>query len=152
MPPQFTAALESPGITRADFAVLLYWTVSSVRFAQNVGAPTIAIDINDDVPGREEIIRAIALGVYDVDPVTRRVSPGRLITISSLSRLAARVLTLRGANCTRGIAPDPPESRVTRILAACGIVDPSVGMLPDDPVSGRTAAALLERVERALQR
>ena len=151
MPPQFNAALESPGITRADFAVLLYWTVSSVRFAQNVGAPTIAIDINDDVPGREEIIRAIALGVYDVDPVTRRVSPGRLITISSLARLAARVLTLRGANCTRGIASDPPESRVTRILAACGIVDPSVGMLPDDPVSGRTAAALLERVERALK-
>ncbi len=152
MPPQFTTALESPAITRGDFAVLLYWTVSSVRFAQNVGAPMIALDITDDVPGREEIIRAIALAVYDVDPVTRRVGPSRLVTVSSLARLTARVLTLRGANCTQGTAADPPESRVSRILAACGIVDPSVGLSPDQPVSGRTVAAVLERVERALQR
>ncbi|HET7710952.1 MAG TPA: tetratricopeptide repeat protein, partial [Thermoanaerobaculia bacterium] len=53
MPPQFQMALESTAITRADFAVLLYWKVSSVRFAQNIGAPFIAVDI--DVPGREEL-------------------------------------------------------------------------------------------------
>jgi thioredoxin-like negative regulator of GroEL len=39
MPPQFRDALESDAITRADLSVLLYWKVSSVRFAQNLAAP-----------------------------------------------------------------------------------------------------------------
>ena len=43
----------------------------SIRFAQNVPTPPIAIDIAD-IPGRDEVIRAMALGIYPVDPVTRR--------------------------------------------------------------------------------
>ena len=71
MPAHYRAAADSLAVTRSDFAVLLYWTVPSVRFAQNLGTPQIAVDI-EDVAGREEIIRALALGLYDVDPVTRR--------------------------------------------------------------------------------
>jgi tetratricopeptide (TPR) repeat protein len=144
MPPQFTAALESPELTRADFAVLLYWTVPSVRFAQNLGTPPIAIDIGD-VAGRDEIIRAIAFGLYDVDSVTRRVSPARPVTAANLTKLAARVLTLRAADCARNAQTDPAQ-----ILAACGINDPTAGLPPDALVTGRQAAALLSGVEKAL--
>ena len=59
MPAHFRTALDSTALTRVDFAVLLYWTVPSVRFAQNLGTPQIAVDI-EDLAGREEIIRAIA--------------------------------------------------------------------------------------------
>ena len=143
MPTQFQMAMESPAITRADLAVLLYWKISSVRFAQNLGAPPIAIDI--DVPGREEIIRAIAVGLYDVDPVTRRVFPQRPMTVASLARQSARILTLRSASCARGL---PLE----RVVAACGITDPLLTSSPDLPVSGRDAARVLDAVERALGR
>lgn len=105
MPPQVTRALQSEAITRADFAVLLYWKVNSVRFAQNLRTPPIATDIGD-VPGREEIIRALAIGLYDVDPVTRTVSPYRAVNADRLERLTARLLTLRGAACARGVSGD----------------------------------------------
>jgi tetratricopeptide (TPR) repeat protein len=140
MPPEFRRALESTAITRADLAVLLYWTVPSVRFARNLGSPPIATDL-ENVAGREEIIRAIAIGLYDVDPVTRRVSPSRNVTASRLSAHLARVLTLRGASCARGIASD-------RVLAACGVTDPGN---TDATISGREAAKALEQVAKALQ-
>jgi tetratricopeptide (TPR) repeat protein len=143
MPPQFRQALESPAITRSDLAVLLYWGVPSVRFAQNLGSPPIAIDI-ENVAGREEIIRAIAIGVFEVDPVTRRVSPGRIVTAPRFAQMLARVLMLRGAACARGIAQD-------RVLAACGIADPSANAAPDATITGREAAQALEAVAKALQ-
>jgi tetratricopeptide (TPR) repeat protein len=142
MPPQFQQALENPAITRADFAVLVYWKVNSVRFAQNLPTPPIAVDIAD-VPGRDEMIRAIAVGLYDVDPVTRRVSPQREVTAAALARLAGRILAIRGAACARGFSG-------LDALNACRIADPTAGIPPDLPVSGSMAVALLNEVNRVL--
>ncbi len=142
MPPQYQRAIESEALDRADFAVLMYWTLNSVRFAQDLGTPPIAIDI-EGVPGRDEIIRAMAIGLYDVDPVTRRVSPNRTITAAGLARLAVRLLTLRGAQCARGIPSD-------HVLEACGVTDPSANVPSDTLVSGRTAEALLDQIEKVL--
>jgi tetratricopeptide (TPR) repeat protein len=146
MPPQYRRARETESITRADFAVLLYWKVASVRFAQNVGTPPIAIDVSE-TPGREELVRALSLGVFTIDPVTRRVGALAPVNTGSLARLAARVLTLRGASCTR-----PPAADAAKTLAACGIADPSAGVPPETPVSGKVASAVLEQVDRALAR
>ena len=145
MPLQFKRAIEDESITRADLAVLMYWKVSSVRFAQNLSTPPIAIDVSE-TPGREELIRAIALGVYSVDPVTRRVNPGSMVNAAALARTTARLLALRGAACARGL----PQSDPSRILAGCGITDPTLAG-PDLPVSGQTAAAVMEQVDRALK-
>jgi tetratricopeptide (TPR) repeat protein len=151
MPPQFQRALESEAITRSDFAVLLHWRVASVRFAQNIGAPPIAIDV-EGATGREEIIRALALGIFSVDPVTRRVSPGASVNAGSFTRLVARVLTLRGAACAR-VTPEAGDlARAEKILTACGLPDPLAGTTTDTPISGRTANAVLEQVDRALAR
>lgn len=144
MPPQYQRAFESDSIDRADFAVLLYWKVASVRFAQNLGAPPIAIDVAD-VPGREELIRAIAIGVLQVDPITRRVGPNSPVNAGAITRLAARILTARGASCARG------TTDAAKTLAACGISDPAIAGA-DTPVSGNAAAALLEQVDKALSR
>jgi tetratricopeptide (TPR) repeat protein len=146
MPPQFRRAIESEAITRGDLAVLMYWKVASVRFASNIAAPPIAIDIGE-TPGRDEIVRAMALGIYSVDPVTRRVGPYTPVNAGALTRIAARLLALRGAACTRGAGIDPQ-----RVLASCAIVDPALGAGIDVPVSGRVAAGVMEQVDRALSR
>jgi Tfp pilus assembly protein PilF len=145
MPPQYLRAAESEAITRGDFAVLLYWKVASIRFAQNLGIPPIAVDIGD-VLGREEIIRAIVLGILPVDPVTRRVGPSVPLTANSLTRYAARTLTARGAPCARGLI-DP-----SRILNACSVTDPSITLPPDAPISGRAAESVIEEIDRVLSR
>ena len=140
MPPQYQRAVATDALTRADFAVLLYWLVPSVRFAQNVGTPPIAIDLAD-VPGREEIVRAIALGVLQVDSVTRRVGPATQVSEAMLERLVARVLLVRGASCARGVPGDS-------ILSACGITPPATP--PDALVTGHDASTMLQQVANAL--
>ena len=145
MPPQFRRAIESESITRGDLAVLMYWKVASVRFASNMAAPPIAIDISE-TPGRDEIVRAMALGIYQVDPVTRRVNPYSPVNAGALARISARLLALRGAACARGAGNDP------RVLAACAIVDPALGAGAESPVSGRVAAGVMEQVDRAISR
>ena len=142
MPPYYRSAVESAAITRADFATLLYWTVPSVRFAQNLGSPPIAIDI-ENVPGREEVIRAIAIGLFEVDAVTRRVSPYRPVTATRLSTHLARLLSLRGATCARGLPQD-------RVLTACGVADPLNGRSPEDAITGRQAVAALQQAAKHL--
>jgi hypothetical protein len=152
MPPQYRRALESEAISRDDVAVLLYWKVASIRFAQNLGAPPIAVDIGE-VTGRDEIIRAIALGILPVDAVTRRVNPFAQVNAAAFTRLAARVLFLRGAACARQLQSSSPEPEHSRsILAACRVSDPGLSLPPDAPISGRTAAAVFEQIDNALSR
>jgi tetratricopeptide (TPR) repeat protein len=146
MPAQFRRAIESEAITRADLAVLMYWKVASVRFASNMAAPPIAIDIGE-TPGRDEIVRAMALGIYQVDPVTRRVGPYTPVNAGALTRIAARLLTMRGATCSRGAGNDSQK-----VLAACAVVDPALGAGLDAPVSGRVAAGVMEQVDRAISK
>lgn len=142
MPAHVREAWESPAITRSDLAVLLYWAVPNIRFAQNLGSPPIAVDV-EDLAGREEVIRALAIGLFDVDPVTRRVSPYRIVPASRFSHHLARVLMLRGAECARGIPTD-------RVLATCGVSDPLSTFAPEDPVAGRDAQRYLEEIAKKL--
>lgn len=145
MPPQYRRATENEAITRADFAVLLYWKLVSVRFAQNLPAPPIATDVSE-VPGRDEVIRAIALGIMTVDPVTRRVGPNSILTAAQLSRLGARVLARFGAPCVKQAATNDAD----RILAACAVADPIVGTTPEASVNGKTAALMLQQIDAAI--
>jgi Tfp pilus assembly protein PilF len=143
MPAQFRKAVEAEVATRADLAVLLYWKLASVRFAQNVGTPPIAIDV-ENATGREEIVRAIALGILQVDPVTRRIGPNAPVSAAALTRYAARVLVSRGANCARGTA----DAHAT--VAACNVSDVATTLPPDAPVSGRVVSDVVDEIDRAI--
>ncbi|HEX9405991.1 MAG TPA: hypothetical protein VF975_01645, partial [Thermoanaerobaculia bacterium] len=90
---------------------------------------------------RDEVIRAMALGIYPVDPVTRRVNPDAEVNGAALARIVTRVLTLRGAACARQVPTD-------QILTACGIAI----AVDDLPVSGGTASSVLEQVDRVISR
>ena len=143
MPVQYRAAFESAAVTRGDLAILLYWTVPSVRFAQNLGTPQIAVDI-EGMAGREEMIRAIALGLFDVDPVTRRVGPHRTVSAGRVSQHLTRVLMLRGAPCARAMTHD-------KVLAACAVTDLTASYAPEATVPGKDVQRALEQVAKALQ-
>jgi len=150
-PLQYQRAVEAESITRADLAVLLYWKVVAIRFASNVPPPPIAVDVNDTL-GREELVRALALGIYGVDPITRRAGASTVVNSTSLARIAARVLLLRGAACSRQATNEPTDlGRARSVLAACNVSDPILTLGADSPVSGRSAAAVWEQVDRALR-
>jgi tetratricopeptide (TPR) repeat protein len=150
MPPQYRKALETGAINRADLAVLIYWKVSAVRFATNVGQPPIAVDLSS-VPGREELIRSLALGFFSVDPITRTVDPYRTVSPQSFTRVVHRVLTLRGVpSCASAVPQDQSDTaKMQQTLEACGI-DLSGVRLSPDVVNGRVAADILERADRLL--
>jgi tetratricopeptide (TPR) repeat protein len=151
MPMQYQRAVEAESITRADLAVLLYWKVEAIRFASNVPSPPIAVDVTDTL-GREELVRALALGIYAVDPVTRRAGVTTVVNSTSLARIVARVLLLRGAACSRQATNDPTDlGRARSVLATCNVTDPNITLGADAPVSGRAAAAVLDQVDRALR-
>ena len=73
--------------------------------------------------------------------MTRRVNPDAEVDDAGLTRTITRVLALRGASCARGMPTD-------QILTACGITIPA----DDLPVSGQTAAAIVDQVDRAISK
>lgn len=149
LPPQFQQATAAEALTRADLAVLIYWKVAAVRFARNIGEPPIAVDISD-VAGRDELIRAIALSFFAVDPVSREVDPARVVTGANFLRIAGRILMLRGMPpCAEGSFEDPTDPlRHEKMLRACGV--PVEDIEADSPVNGATASQILERLDAIL--
>lgn len=145
MPPRYHRAVASPALTRAELAVLLYWKLPFVRFAQNLSSPPIAIDISE-VEGREEFVRALALRFFDVDPVTRAATPYRTVSTDGFLRLAARLLTLRGVpQCAASVTNEGDAASAQRMLRACGV---SVSSLQEPSVSGAAAASVLDAIAR----
>ncbi|MHB9001240.1 MAG: tetratricopeptide repeat protein [Thermoanaerobaculia bacterium] len=147
LPPRFQQAAASDALTRAELAVLIYWKVAAVRFARDIAEPPIAVDIAD-VSGRDELIRAAALSFFNVDPVTREIDPGRVVTRAAFIRIATRILTMRGVpSCAAGIAADHPQ-RLEAMLAACGVNVEDLSA--DQPISGATASKFLDRLDAIL--
>lgn len=146
LPMQYRRALESQAITRADLSVLLYWNLDSVRFAR-VGEPPIAVDLGN-VIGRDELVRALALRLFQVDPITRRVDPTRLVTAGSFARTLMRVAALERRPCAEDSESLDMAGQI-RALERCGVPAANLLRSADASVSGRDAAHLIDRFERA---
>lgn len=139
MPPRYREAVTSESITRSELATLIYWRVPAVRFAKNLPEPPIAVDLGS-ASGREEMVRAMALGLFPVDPITRTVSPGRVVTFSNYQRILGRLLRLNGVpSCAAAAGGDTGAE-----LTACGVPVP-VG----DAISGDDAVKALEAIAAA---
>jgi len=146
LPIQYRRAAESGSITRADLAVLLYWNLDSVRFAQ-VGEPPIAVDISDSI-GRDELVRAMAMRLFQVDPIMRRVDPSRTVSASSLARILVRVLLYQRKSCAQG-GDSADGNAAFRALESCGVRVEELRASPEGTVSGSLAAVLIERLDKA---
>lgn len=145
MPPRYRAAVASMAVSRADFAILAYWTVSPVRFGQPAGEPPIAVDLGE-IAGRDELVKAISFGILPVDPATRRAEPDRIMRATNVGRYLYRILTIRGVPpCVAGSGGDPLTA-----LEQCGIEVESLRTSADTPITGSFALRALQKIDEIL--
>jgi hypothetical protein len=147
LPADVSRLVEVPELTRAEFAVLLYWLVPGVRAAV-VSEPHIASDILEH-PRRQEIMRVVNLSLMDLDEALRRFNPDWRVHRAAALRALERVLQ-RGQpqpSCVADLEGNPAPSReaVCSTAAACGLLTEAAECLPEAGVAGNEAAAWIHR-------
>lgn len=141
---RFTA---EPELSRAQFAVLLFWLVPEVRSSRPAAA-RIAVDILDH-PHREEVARVANLGLMEVDGTLHRFSPDA--PLDRRSALSACLAVLATADpppacLARGdAASTPTPEAVCRSAARCLLLSEAAECLPQATVSGQEAVELIRR-------
>lgn len=142
LPQQFQLAVRSPNITREQLAVLLFWKLPSIRFAQNLPQPPIVVDIGE-VMGREELIRVLSMGLLPLDRATRTIRPGKTVTVSEfLSTAASAMRRISSDPCVTPVEGTGPVQR----LQSCGIDTMGLQRDPDGFVTGVMASAVLDQI------
>ncbi len=134
-------------LTRADFAVLLYWTVPQIRTARP-GAAQIASDIVDH-PSREAIARVANLGLMTIDETMHRFSPDaglrRVDAVAALLRLLSDSRKARACVVSQALG----REGLCKSGVDCGLIDDPVLCAAGAGLSGSEA---IEMLRRALDR
>jgi thioredoxin-like negative regulator of GroEL len=145
LPRQFQLAVRAPALTREQMAVLFFWKVPSIRFARNLGQPPIIVDM-EEVTGREELIRALQLGLLPLDSVTRSARPRRQVNAGEFLEAAVRALGFVSNDpCT---AASATAGSPAAALRACGIDTRGLERDRSQLVSGEVAGAILDELAR----
>ncbi len=138
-------AARSERLTRAGGATLVWWMFPEIREAK-VTASVIA---SDAVSRRDTraILRAVSLGLLDVDRETHRARPDGALTRRAAARMLLRLLRVVNpgvrVRCLEG-GPESGRSGVEAVRAAL-----QCGLLPESEnswVSGREFTRGLDRV------
>lgn len=135
-------------LSRAEFAVLTYWLVPTVRTAP-VRNPTIANDILDH-PFRDEVVRVLNQGLMTVDETVHRFGPEeratRVMALASLLELLERS-SPPPACISRGETSTLRRSKTAlcRKAAECRLLDETAECLPSASLSGGGALELFRR-------
>jgi hypothetical protein len=135
-----------PDLSRADFALLLYWLVPDVRNSRPT-AGRIATDVLDN-PHQEEIVRVVNLGLMDVDPTLHRFSPGTSIHRGPALRAVLRTLASFGVGACAG--PGGNAGGVCEPAMACGLLDADDDCDPTASLAGSDAVEILRRSVKIL--
>jgi len=152
LPTDVRRLVDTPELTRAEFAVLVYWLVPGVRAAV-VSSPHIASDILDH-PHRQEMMRVANLQLLDLDETLRRFNPDWAVRRSQALKALERVLQRAqpAPTCVAGLAGNPSPSReaVCGVAVACGLLPETADCLPEGGLSGADAAAWIRRTGELL--
>jgi hypothetical protein len=137
-------------LSRADFALLLYWLVPDVRNSRPT-AGRIATDVLDH-PHQEEIVRVVNLGLMDVDPTLHRFSPGSSIHRGPALRVVLRMLVRFGAGACAGanIGGSGGSGNACDPAEACGLLGADDNCEPAGPLAGTDAVEILRRSVKLL--
>ncbi len=149
-PEQVRGLREKVVLTRAEFAVLLYWTVPQIRTVRP-GAAQIASDIVDH-PSRDAIARVANLGLMNIDETMHRFSPDAGLRRSDAVMALLRLLADSGHGADAGGCGLPRTAGregVCRTGVACGLLEDSVLCEAGSGLSGSEA---IEMLRRALDR
>lgn len=139
------AAARATRLTRGDAARLVWWMVPAVRQVR-LSAGIIASDIVDR-GDREQIARAVGLGLLDVDRETHRARPDAVLTFSAAARLYLSLYALIAPAGSAPCLPDRPVETVDsgeaiRVARECGILDEKDG----PPVTGPAFTKTVDRI------
>ena len=142
------AAARTTRLTRGDAARLVWWMVPDVR-QRRISAGIIASDIVDR-SDREQIARAVGLGLLDVDRETHRARPDAVLTFAAAARLYLSLYALLApAGSARCLSDRPVETvdagEAIRVARECGILGEKDG----PPVTGPVFTKTVDRI-RAL--
>jgi tetratricopeptide (TPR) repeat protein len=138
-------AAQSERLTRAGAASLVWWMFPEIREAK-VGSSVIASDAVSRRDSRA-ILRAVSLGLLDVDRETHRARPDAGLTRRTGARMLLRLLRIVSPGskprCLKG-SPESGRSGVEAIRAAagCGLVGDAEGTW----IGGREFTRGLDRV------
>ncbi len=123
-------AARSRRLTRGGAALLVWWNFPEVREAQVAPAGVVASDVLERWDGRV-IMRAISLGLLDVDPDTHRARPDASLTRAAAARmmlLLASRLDRAGLapGCFQGVpGPGKGGQEAIRVAARCELLSES---------------------------
>lgn len=124
-------------LTRSAAAGLVWWMFPEVREARAAGG-AVAADVLERRDSRA-MIRAVALGLLDVDPDTHRARPDAPLTRGAAAQLLVRLAGLlapsgAGPVCLRG-APGPwrGSADAIRLAIQCGLLSESGSPLVSGP-------------------
>jgi tetratricopeptide (TPR) repeat protein len=137
-------AVESERLTRAQAATLVWWMFPEIREAK-VKSSIIASDVVSRKDSRA-VMKAVSLGLLDVDPETHRARPDGGLTRRTGARMILRLLRIMkpGARpaCLEG-SPGTGRSGVEAIQAAvkCGLLSDA----EESGVGGREFTRGLDR-------
>ncbi|HTO76326.1 MAG TPA: tetratricopeptide repeat protein [Thermoanaerobaculia bacterium] len=139
------AAARASRLTRGDAARLVWWMVPEVRQLR-VSEGIIASDIVDR-SDREQIARAVGLGLLDVDRETHRARPDAALTFGAAARLDLRLYALLAAPGSAKCLSDRPvetldPGEAIRVARECGILDEKDG----SPVTGPAFTKTVDRI------
>jgi tetratricopeptide (TPR) repeat protein len=84
-------ALDSGRLSRAELALLLWWLVPELR-AVSLEEPPIATDVVDR-PDKGYLIRALALGLWSVDPINHALHPDQAVGRRELGAILSKLAT-----------------------------------------------------------
>jgi tetratricopeptide (TPR) repeat protein len=142
LPEAARRAAESPRVTRAQLATLLWWSVPEFREAPVPAVAEIAVDVVDR-SDRSALVRAIGLGFLAVSPETHRVGADAAVSRDELGAVLRRVAILSGS----GRAPKgclAAEAPSAASLGECGILSDTTSR----NATGREALRALEKAAR----
>lgn len=135
-------AARSPRVTRAQLAVLSWWTVPELRDAPGGGPAEVAVDVVDR-PDRSILVRAIALGLFPVSKETHRMGVEVAVSRAELGAVLKRLAVIvgRGRPAKGCLAEESPLPA----LVECGILSD----IASRTVSGTETLRALEKAARA---
>jgi hypothetical protein len=140
-PEQVRSLRDKLVLTRADFAVLLYWMVPQIRTARPAAA-RIASDIVAH-PSREEIARVANLGLMTIDENLHRFSPDSGLRRSEAVGALLRLLAGSASDC--GLPRAGGRDAICSAGVACGLIDDPIQCQAGSSLSGGEAIEILRR-------
>jgi hypothetical protein len=147
LPKEVRQLVPKAELTKADYAVLLYWLCPQIRYSRP-GTGRIATDLLDQ-PRHEEMVRIVNLGLMEVDSTLHHFGPTQPMRRGAAVRVLDRLLTNFAAQ-TRCVKDAVAQQAACGAAVGCGVSDEGEACDAPDTLTGEEAIDLIRRALEVL--